>query len=123
MYDIWMKSDHLFIEDLEISCRVGTTAKERAFPQVIRLSIDIELPLEKAGVSDDLRYSVDYAMIIADIKSILKSREFQLIETVAEIAAKTTLKYRGVRAVSVRAGKKVFADVKSVGAYIHRKKR
>lgn len=117
-----MKSDYLFIEKMEISCRIGTTVEERAFPQILTVSIRINTSLAKAGKSDSLTDTVDYAAMIEEAKTICSKREFVLVEKVAEVIAETALKINTVTAAEVKVGKKVFPGIESVGAYIYREK-
>lgn len=117
-----MKNDHLFIEEFELPCRVGITAEERAFPQLLTVCLWLELPLAKAGNSDSLHDTLDYAAIIEATRSACSVGEFQLVERVAEIIAAAALKNPLLEAVRVKVGKKVFAGIKSVGACIHRQK-
>jgi 7,8-dihydroneopterin aldolase/epimerase/oxygenase len=114
--------DYIFIEDFQISSKIGTTAEERAFPQVVNLSCRIELPLHTAGKSDHLSDTIDYAAVINEIQLIVTSHEFNLVETLAETVAEHLLKHKMIEAVDVRISKNVFPQVKSVGAFIRRTK-
>jgi dihydroneopterin aldolase len=117
-----MSNDALLIDKMEIACRVGITPAERAFPQIVHVSLRLELPLKKAGLNDNLKDTVDYAAIISDLKKILKAREFNLIEAVAEAMAQHLLKIPKITAVSIQATKKVFPEIESVGVAIYRRK-
>ena len=116
------ESDFLYAERIEISCRVGTTAEERAFPQVVEVSFRLFLPLKKAGGSDSLSDTIDYAQIIADIKETVSARQYCLVEAIAEKIASRVLKEKPARAVEVQISKRAFAGVGPVGACIFRKK-
>src|SRR5882672_1842271 len=89
--------DYLFIEELEIPCRIGTTAEERATPQVISLSIQIYFSMEKAGRTDRIENTVDYARLIRQIQNLLQKKEFQLVEAVAEKVAELLLREKRVQ--------------------------
>ncbi len=114
--------DHLLIEGLEIACRVGTTAEERAFPQVLNLTFRIFLPLRRAGEADDLKATVDYAFLVRKVQSELARREFQLVESVAENIADLILAERRVERVEVEVRKKILPGVKWVGVVIARER-
>lgn len=114
------QNDYLFIENFEVPCRVGITAQERSFPQVVTLSIKLFFPLESAGKSDNLHQTVDYATLIKGIRHLLGKKEYHLIEAVAEDVAQFTLKNMKIEATEIHAGKKVFTEIKSVGAVIFR---
>jgi 7,8-dihydroneopterin aldolase/epimerase/oxygenase len=116
------KSDSIFIDRCEVLCKVGHTKNERSFPQIIELSVEILSSLEKAGRSDRMQDTVDYARIILQIKTALKKRSFTLIEAVAETVARLILSHPRVEGVKVKAAKKVFEGIAAVGVTIHRAK-
>lgn len=58
--------------------------------------------LKKAGQTDNLDDTVNYAAVYNDIKSIVQGKPRQLLETVAENITSTVLdKYKRVQAVTV----------------------
>lgn len=118
-----MITDYLFINGFESACRIGTTKEERAFPQILRISLRIEISLDKAGKTDDLKFSVDYTDIIKDVRRALTQQEFNLIEAVAEKTAKIILGHTLVQAVEISVGKKIFSGIESVGAFVRREKK
>jgi dihydroneopterin aldolase len=84
--------DMLFLEGLEVSCRVGCTDPERATPQSLRVEVRLYCPsLREAGVSDDLEKTVDYRLA-GDLIDAVQGREYLLIERVAEVMAELALK-------------------------------
>ena len=115
-------NDHLFIEGLQVPTRIGTTSAERAFPQVLRLSLRLGLPLENAGRSDRLPHSVDYAAVIQAVRSAITKHPFNLVEAVAETAAQSVFEFAPVQWVEVRVAKKIFPDVEAVGAFVRRER-
>ena len=71
--------DMLFLEGLEVPCRVGCTPEERATPQSLRVAVQLHCDnLQRAGETDDLAATVDYRvatdMIAASPRSWRKSR-------------------------------------------------
>jgi len=114
--------DQIHIEQLEVSCRVGATEKERAFPQDLSLSLTLSLALQKAGRSDRLRDTVNYAKIIEEVRNLLQGKTFWLIETVAEQTAHLTLDRFKVEEVSVAVSKRTVPGVKLVTVFVTRSK-
>jgi dihydroneopterin aldolase len=112
--------DFILIDGWEVPCRVGTTPQERAYPQLLYLSVKIHLPLRSAGKTDALRHTIDYAKIIVDVGQLLEKRRFVLVEAVAETIASHILKNRMVTSAQVTVGKKIFSGVDLVGACITR---
>ncbi|MCB4756815.1 MAG: dihydroneopterin aldolase [Elusimicrobia bacterium] len=115
-------NDSLIINGLKIEARIGTIPQERASPQILLISVQIYLPLHKAGKADNLALAVNYAEIINDITSLVRKGEFNLIEGVAEKVAEAILKIKQVESVSVIVKKKPLPNVHSVGASIWRQK-
>ena len=84
--------DMLFLEGLEVPCRVGCTDPERATPQSLRVEVRLYCPsLREAGVADDLEKTVDYRLA-GDLINAVQGREFLLIERVAEVLAEVALR-------------------------------
>jgi dihydroneopterin aldolase len=112
--------DSVFIDELEVAFCVGDSPKEKAFPQILKISVRVYTSLGDAGTTDRLDRTVDYAMIISQIKELAAKRDFNLVESVGEDIASIVLKYSRTRAVAITVQKKAFPDVKSVGIRIFR---
>jgi FolB domain-containing protein len=98
--------DHLFLEGLEVPCRVGCTPPERAMPQSLRVDVEMFCPtLAQAGRADDLSLSVDYRVANQMIEAV-QGREFLLIERVAEVLAEVALAHPQVDSVQLRVRKR-----------------
>ena len=84
--------DSLFLEGLEVPCRVGCTDPERATPQSLRVGVRLFCPsLRDAGIADNLEKTVDYRLA-GDMIDAVQGREYLLIERVAEVLAEVALK-------------------------------
>jgi len=76
-------SDKILISGMGCLTAIGVTAGERAVKQ--QLSIDVEFPVDgRAGGSDSIEDAVDYDTVARAVAEVCSSREFHLIETVAE---------------------------------------
>ena len=94
-------ADHLFLEGLEVPCRVGCTDPERATPQSLRVDLQLYCPtLRDAAVADDLERTVDYRLA-GELIDAVQGREFLLIERVAETLAEVALRNPLVERVTV----------------------
>lgn len=107
---------------MEQPCRIGTTVAERAFPQILKVSVRLETSLSKAGKSDALVDTVDYAAVVDSIRAICNSQEFTLVERVAEMIAEAALKNPLLHGIEVKIRKRVFSGIEAVGACIYRAK-
>ena len=68
-------SDVITVHDLEVFCRVGVPDEERAQPQRLLITVEMQKDISEAVQSDDLTKTLDYFA------------EWKLIETLAsEIA-------------------------------------
>ncbi len=81
--------DKILISEIDCVAAIGVTSEERTMKQ--RLSIDIELSVDAAhpAQSDSLRDALDYSRVASAVQEVCRSRDFHLIETLAErIAAR-----------------------------------
>ncbi len=98
--------DELFLEGLEVPCRVGCTDPERATPQSLRVGVRLFCPkLRDAGVADDLEKTVDYRLA-AEMIDAVQGREYLLIERVAEVLAEVALRNPLVDRVTISVKKR-----------------
>ena len=101
-----MAGDLLFLEGLEVPCRVGCTDPERATPQSLR--VDMRLfcaSLRDAAIADDLERTVDYRLA-GDLIDAVQGKEYLLIERVAEELAQVALRNPLVDRVTVSVKKR-----------------
>jgi dihydroneopterin aldolase len=98
--------DVLFLEGLEVPCRVGCTDPERATPQSLRVDMQLYCgSLRDAAIADDLERTVDYRLA-GDLIDAVQGREYLLIERVAEELAEVALKNPLVDRVTVSVKKR-----------------
>src|SRR5262249_52422144 len=115
--------DAIHIEGFEVSCHVGATEEERSLPQDLVLSIAMETSLQKAGRSDNLKDTVNYALVMDDIRTLLQGKSFWLIEKVADLTATLILKKYKVDRIQVLVSKRTLPGVKSVSVHITRQNK
>lgn len=96
--------DALRLRGARFEVRLGVGAQERARPQPVELDVELWVPLEAAGKSDDLAKGLDYAAVFEAVKGAIDGKEFRLLEAVAERAAAVAMGF-GARAVVARARK------------------
>jgi 7,8-dihydroneopterin aldolase/epimerase/oxygenase len=80
-------NDKILISRMDCVAAIGVTAEERTIKQ--RLSIDVEIVTQAASAarSDSLRDAIDYSRIAILVMEVCRSRDFHLIETLAELLA------------------------------------
>lgn len=76
--------DKLNIKNLEIFCNHGVYKEENILGQKFTVSAEINLNTRKAGITDSLAITVNYASVCQFINDYMKSHTFKLLEAAAE---------------------------------------
>jgi dihydroneopterin aldolase len=76
--------DQIRIERLEFRARCGVAVEERGRPQSLAVDLELDCRMDHAGISDDLRHTIDYATVARRVVEIATSREAQLLESIVE---------------------------------------
>lgn len=115
--------DRIEIRDLELLLHCGVLEEEQWRRQPFMFDLDVYLDLLTAGTSDDLRETVDYAVMVDTLSTKLAGERFQLLERLAERTAELLLNSGPLDAVTVTVHKvrpPLSAHVSSTGVRIHR---
>ncbi len=83
--------DSIELKDMEVQCVVGVHPRERHLLQALRLDVTMGLDTERAARKEGLSASVDYAAIAAQLRFLLTSCEFHMLETAAHVLARYLL--------------------------------
>lgn len=75
------------VRDLHIECIVGIHPHERVTPQTVVVDLEFDYDFSHAATSDDIRHVVNYDEAVAQTRELIVARQFQLIETMAEVVA------------------------------------
>jgi dihydroneopterin aldolase len=83
--------DKILIASIDCVAAIGVTPEERTIKQ--RLSIDVEVLTDaaRAAQHDSLRDALDYSKVATLVMEVCQSRDFHLIETLAELLASRIL--------------------------------
>ena len=76
--------DHICIRRLEVYASCGCLEEEQRLGQRFLVDLTMGLPLAKAGRTDDLQATVNYAEVYARVRAIVEGEPARLLETVAE---------------------------------------
>ncbi len=79
-----MVKDYLKIEKIEIWARVGVLDEERKCGQLFNLDIFLWSDFKKCSLNDNLTSSIDYSLIISEVKSHAKDFTCLTIEKYSE---------------------------------------
>jgi len=116
--------DIVFLHELRLQTSIGVYEWERKIPQTIEMDLDIGLPHSRAGQSDDVADTIDYAAVVEHIRSALARRHFALAEALAEHVAQVLMGDFHAPWVRVKVTKLgLINGVKRLGVVIERGRR
>ncbi|XP_020226941.1 dihydroneopterin aldolase 2 isoform X2 [Cajanus cajan] len=118
--------DKLILRGLSFHGFHGVRPEERNLGQKFLVDIDAWLDLKEAGKSDHLTHTVSYTDIYDIAKEVLEGSPYNLLESVVQKIAITTLsKHKEISAVRVKVGKPhvaVWGPVDYLGVEILRRR-
>ncbi|MDQ0216174.1 dihydroneopterin aldolase [Oikeobacillus pervagus] len=98
--------DKIFLEGLDFYGYHGVFPEENKLGQRFRVDLTLHAPLKKAGKSDDLKNSVNYADVYEIAKTMVEKKQFKLIEAVAEhISSEILATFSSVESCTVKVTK------------------
>jgi dihydroneopterin aldolase len=109
------------IVDLEVFYRVGVPDAERARPQRLLLTVEMESDFSAAAKSDSIADTIDYFAVSQRLLKFGEGREWKLIEKLAADICETVLIEFKPRSVSVEVKKFVIPQAKFVSVVITKK--
>ena len=102
------------IVDLEVFYRVGVPDAERAQPQRLLLTVEMETDFTPAAKSDSIANTIDYFAVTRRLLGFGKGREWKLIEKVAADIADMVLAEFNPQAVTVEVKKFIIPQARHV---------
>lgn len=118
--DAYKKIQHIFIKDLELMAVIGVYDHEKDNRQRVVANIDITVH-EETDVSDEIDKVVCYHKVVKKIQTICEQGHVNLLETLAETIAQTSLKDKRILAIRIRLEKpEALREAASVGVEIER---
>lgn len=94
--------DKIYVNRMEFYGYHGVFPEETRLGQRFAVDLSVSLDLKKAGETDELEYSVNYAELYQVCKEIVEGPPYKLVEAVAErIAAGTLNKFALISEVTV----------------------
>ena len=112
--------DHITLTDLEVYYRVGVPDTERAQPQRLLLTVEMEHDFTRAAASDDLRETIDYYAVSRRLLNFGEDRSWKLIEKLVSDIAAMVLADFGAQAVSVEVKKFIIPETRHVSVRVRR---
>lgn len=115
-----MSADTITLTDLEVHYHVGVPEAERAQPQRLLLTVEMERDFTRAAASDDLRETIDYYAVSQRLLKFGAGRSWKLIEKLAADIAAMVLADFGAEAVSVEVRKFIIPEARFVSVRLTR---
>ena len=111
------------IVDLEVFYAVGVTDEERAQPQRLLVTVDMEFDITSASVSDRIERTINYFEVSQELLKFGDGRTWKLLEKlVANMADMILLRYRP-QAVSVEIKKFTVPQARYVSVSLTRSRQ
>lgn len=112
--------DKIVIKELEVDASIGVTEAERARPQRLLITAQLERNLAEAGRADEESATTRYDVVAGLIHQVVAARPRKLIEAVAEDVAQAILSQRHAQAVTVEVKKFTIPHTRCVSVEIRR---
>lgn len=93
------------IVDLEVKLNVGVTDEERATPQRLLLTVEMDFDFTSAAISDRITKTIDYYAVAQRLLKFGEGRSWKLIEKLANEVADEVLSEFQPQAVMVEVKK------------------
>ena len=112
--------DQIHIRQLKLNAVIGLYPRERKAPQAVIVDLALHTDLQKAGRSDQLTDTIDYAALVERVRKAVAKSRFQLLEGLAEHIADLCLREPRMAAVDVTAAKPGALTGIGVAVTLHR---
>ena len=106
--------DQLKLNGIEVECIIGDQPEERENEQRLLVDVALDIDLEDAAESDRLDDTVDYALLVGNIREALEDAQCRLLERAAGVVADVCLSDPRVERVTV--GVRKFGSVSGLGS-------
>lgn len=113
-------NDRISLVDLELMTPIGVPDAERAAPQRILATVEIQCDVSHVAKTDDLKGAIDYAVIAQEIRTLAKTPR-KTLERLTEDIAQCVLRHKNALGVTVTTKKFILTDAKEVSMTIERR--
>ena len=115
-----MTTDKISIVDLEVFYRVGVPDEERAQPQRLLLTVEMETEFSAAARTDGIEHTINYYFVTQRLLKFGEDREWRLIEKLAADIAEIILAEFQPQAVFVEVKKFIIPQARHVAVSLSR---
>lgn len=115
--------DKVFIQALEIQTHIGVHAWEHHIRRPLILDLDLGVDTREAAASDHIRDALDYKAVCDALLALTNERQFALLETFAETAARRLFELFPLMSLRLRVSKPgAVTQALTVGVEIERRR-
>ena len=111
---------HISIVDLEVFYHVGVPDAERAEPQRLLLTVELESDFSAAAKTDAIADTIDYFAVTQRLLKFGEGREWKLIEKLAADLAETILTEFKPQSVSIEVKKFIIPQARHVSVRLEK---
>jgi len=108
------------ISELEVFYRVGVPEAERAEPQRLLVTVEMDVDAERAAASDELSDTIDYYRVSRDLLALGEGRSWKLLERLCAEIAELVLERYAPLAVRVEVRKFIIPEARYVAVRCER---
>ena len=109
----------VFIKDLIIEEIIGIYEHEKIRKQKIKFNIGIEVNQNTLPDENDIKSIVDYEKITKKLENLVKSRQYNFLESLAEDSFKEIFEDKRINSVTIKIEKpEAIKNAKSVGVEV-----
>ncbi len=115
--------DSILIGGLQVRAVIGVHAWEQHQTRPLLIDLELGIDAREAAASDRLRDAIDYKAVADEVIAFAASREFRLLETMAESIARLLFQSHPIRWLVLNIGKPgAVPEARSVAVRIERRR-
>ena len=113
----------VLIKELILNLRLGYYDFEKAKPQKVKFSLEVDYRDKKPTNDKDLKSIVNYDKLVKLIKKLVKNKHYNFLETLAEDVFDELFKDKRIDKINLQIEKlEIMKDCSSVGIQISKKR-
>ena len=113
----------VLIKELNLNLRLGYYDFEKAKPQKVKFSLEVDYRDKKPTNDNDLKSIVNYDKLVKLIKKLVKNKHYNFLETLAEDVFDELFKDIRIDKITLQIEKlEIIKDCSSVGIQISKKR-
>ncbi|MSR88957.1 MAG: dihydroneopterin aldolase [Candidatus Margulisbacteria bacterium] len=93
------------LSPIHLQTIIGILPQERTTPQSLILHLALYVDSCQAALTDDITHAVDYAQVLASVRTYVEDTQFHLIETLAEKIAALILQDKRIKKIKLKLDK------------------